>query len=305
MNPILIVAFARHENVIKIARYSQQQNRRIYIFVDGPNDLHAEAQQKTRSVAEDLAQSPDITIHCNPKNLGVAEAVPAAIDWCFQYEDSAIILEDDCIPLPGAYDYFDWGINELGGNTQIVSGVAPESFAGVENNRQSSTLSIYPLIWGWGCTKLGWSLLRRTKRDGYSFSRCIKSIYSRPSRAKSVAFFLAAAIRVSRGNLKAWDSEIALEMLVSGYKAIIPNRSVITNTGNDEFASHQMGEQFFGAFVENDSNPSPPSFQLSKNIKLEVLTNHVIEKYIFGMKFRQILSPFKALLENRKKQSFS
>ena len=250
--------------------------------------------------AAKFASNLNVKIFTSDKNLGVSLAVPTAIDWCMKSEDSIIVLEDDCIPSRFAFDFFDWGVSNISGNIVLVSGVAPESFQENVGTRQRSTLASYPLIWGWACTKESWEKIRKTKVNGHSPIKIFQSIVFNPAKFAATMFFLAATLRVQKGNLNAWDSEVALEMLTSGYKAIIPNHSVIGNTGNDEFASHQMDSHSdLPSQVIEYSNQSPrKEIDISK--KSEKITDLLIEKNIYRLKSRHILSPIKALLENYK-----
>ena len=300
MTAVLIVAFARSKKLTHLVSLCLEQNRQIYVFIDGPNDLHQNDQEETVKAAAAFANNVNVKIFLNGSNLGVALAVPEAIDWCMKSEDSIIVLEDDCIPSPFAFDFFDWGVGRIFGNVVLVSGISPESFQDNIGTRKTATLASYPLIWGWACTKESWEKLRETKVNGHSPIRIFKSIVRNPAKFTAIMFFLAATLRVQKGNLKAWDSEVALEMLTSGYKAIIPNHSVIGNTGNDEFASHQMNSHSELPSQVVEYSKQSPSKEIDMSKKSEKITDLLIEKYIYKLKSRHLFSPIKARLENYK-----
>ena len=271
--------------------------RRVYVFIDGERTPYSKEQNETVRVAQAFASTAGIELYVSAKNLGVGNSIPMALDWAFQFEENLIVLEDDCVPSQSAFEYFDWGIDQLNEDILIVSGLAPESFHPGALNRRHSSLASFPLIWGWACKRDGWLKLRKTKFEGYSYLRVLRAILRIPKNLLPLLFFLAAAIRVKKGLLEAWDSEVVLEMLCSNFMAIIPNQSVIRNTGNDSLASHHMlGIQGESQLVVDYSELVPDKLLVEKH-KVDDDLNQLIIKAIYKMELKQLLSPIKALLE--------
>lgn len=273
------------------------QGRKVYVFIDGAREPLIEEQRETVISARKYEAKKQIKLFVCSENLGVGNSVPAALDWCFRYEKELIILEDDCFPSKSAFQYFDWGLSQLTNEILVISGLSPESFLSNAKPRHESSLSSYPLIWGWACNRDGWQKLRKTRNEGYSYFRIVKAIVKDPRKVLSVLFFLAAAIRVKKGLLKAWDSEIALEMLCSGYMAVIPNYSVIKNTGNDSAASHQMAMNGQNSQVVVNYSECTPNLKLTNAERIDFNTNKLISRHIYKMKKKHALAPIKALLE--------
>ena len=123
-----------------------------------------------------------------------------------------------------------------------------------------------------------------------------KAIIKNHTRIKSLCFFYAAVIRVNRGKLKAWDSPVALEMLLGDYRAIISNKSLIENSGQDQSASHFSNPNSTLSEVVSSSQIGPASSELDRTLENTQEINREIEKVIYSLKIRHIFSPLKALI---------
>lgn len=55
-------------------------------------------QQRIRRAIEPLVLSGKLFFKILPSNLGLKKAVESGIDWVFEEEATAIILEDDLLP---------------------------------------------------------------------------------------------------------------------------------------------------------------------------------------------------------------
>ena len=102
-------------------------------------------------------------------------------------------------------------------------------------------------------------------------------------------------IRVKRRSVKAWDSHVALSMLINGKKALIPNVTMVTNTGNDLVASNTIKVGSNSEIFRTSSNLKPSSTVSFSKSDTE-LTDLKIETSIYFMKKRHFFSPIKAKL---------
>jgi hypothetical protein len=288
--PVLIICFRRPRNLDLIVRACNDKSRDIYIFVDKCQD-YDELNIEVSRMANQLSKSAQrIKVKVGEKNLGVRFAVPAAINWALESCENLIVLEDDCLPNQYALDYFDESIKMINHETVLASGSTlpnfPEKLSGYNYE------SAYPLIWGWALTKNSWAKIRPDQ--DIAFKEIFQSILKYPNKAISILYFYAAVIRVDRGLLNAWDSPVALRMLIKNYKSIIPDSSVISNVGQDDVASHFESISTKPEFtVTNYGNRAPSMTKnLSKNLSREL--DKEIQNQIYKMKFRHILSPIKS-----------
>ena len=296
MIPLLIVGFARVENIAQMINEYVSTGRRIYLFIDKADTLFESENQRLITFAKLLENEKGIKIKVAKRNLGVGRAVPTAIDWVFETENEVVILEDDCFLLDSHLSYFDSTVSLLSGDKVMICGTTP-CLGGASLNLDEITPIRYPLIWGWATNLDSWNKLRKVY--GWpifgAFREIPLSLHFR--ELLSTAFFFSALIRVRRERNQSWDSEIAFIMLAKRYKAFVPNLSIVWNRGTDEYAHHTIIENKagYGAIPE-------PDIEISETIKTNYGRKRVrqieklIEDDIYHLKIRNIFSPIKAIL---------
>ena len=237
----------------------------------------------------------DINIHWAKSKLGVGLGVPSALNWVFDFEHEVIVLEDDCLPTKDSYIFFDNQSNRIKNEIVMACGTSPWHDHD-DCSRHLLSLASYPLIWGWSTNSNSWAKLGELIESKTPHMRVFKAIIKNPTRIKSLCFFYAAVIRVNRGKLKAWDSPVALEMLLGDYRAIISNKTLIENSGQDQSASHFSNPNSTLSEVVSSSQIGPASSELDRTLENTQEINREIEKVIYSLKIRHIFSPLKALI---------
>ena len=296
MIPLLIIGFARLQNIAEMIEEYRSTDREIYLFVDKAENEFRSENDELIEFAISLVKKSWIKLKISERNLGVGRAVPSAIDWVFESETSVIVLEDDCYLAAPHLKYFDRTISFLSEERVMVCGTTPDTRK--SDLKLDTIIPVkYPLIWGWATNINSWQRLRRIY--DLSTRSALKEILLNGGSRQilSIAFFLSALIRVRRGRNFSWDSEIAFIMLARNYKSLVPNLSIVWNRGADKFAHHTIN----GNEVRYGSHPNP-EIQISERINLNSeiheikIVEELIESEIYHLKFRNVLSPIKAIL---------
>ena len=294
--PVLIVAFARKEKVQKTVDFLLSQNRNILIFVDNSCDSQNSLNLKMINYAQSLSENDTVTVKIANYPLGVGKAVPEAVSWALTSHAEVIILEDDCFLVPGALEYFDQMIGQLDSQIRLVSGLSPNDFAGELVRGANCTLAHYPLIWGWATNRDSWDALWSMRNKPIDPIKVFFSIAQRELRLSALSFFKAAMTRIKSGKLKAWDAEMTFFFLLRGFKAIIPNTSLIINTGFDSVASNTTHSLDMHSEIVNQPSECEIMLGLDRTREATSITDRLIEKRIYSMKKRHLFSFLKALL---------
>ena len=86
-------------------------------------------------------------------------------------------------------------------------------------------------------------------------------------------------------------------MLAKKYKSLVPNLSIVWNRGADEYAHHTVNENQ----VKYGQHPNP-GIKISERVSLSSEFSEIkhveelIEREIYHLKLRNVLSPIKAIL---------
>lgn len=285
--PVLIVAYCRAYNLKNLLDGLLNTDRRVYVVIDRAPERFKKENQDVIDCARNYEDKLDLTIHINKTQAGVKMGVPTAIDFVLGIEEDCIILEDDCTLTSQALEYFDEMSLHLGKNISLISGDSPWSI----DEMSVSTVSCYPLIWGWATNRAQWKKLKIYVNSEVPWLKVVLAAIKYPKRATPLAYFLSAQIKIKRGKLQAWDCSVALGMLVQNLKCVVPNSNLVVNIGNDEFAHHTLDHN--SLHKTQNSNFATKEISFSKLLEKE--TNKAIASRVYSMRRRQIFSPIKAL----------
>ena len=297
MLPILIVCYLRPEKLKLLLESFIDSNRKILVFIDRAAEPHKDLNQEVFDVAQKFQSRLNIEINWAGLHQGVAHGVPTALDWAFSYVDELIILEDDCFPNSYSLEFFENQVLKIGKNSIVMaSASSPWTDSRNLKGQIPLTLSSYPLIWGWSTNRSSWLRIKILINTKTPHSRVLNYILANPSKIREICFFYAAIIRVNRKKLHAWDSAVALEMLLNGYKAIISNVNLIQNSGQDNIASHYSNPDLLLNQIVSTTEEVLASeyLDISKFWCDKVDTE--IEHNVYNLKNKHILSPIKAFI---------
>jgi hypothetical protein len=301
----LIVAFARPDNLqLQISQLIKQKEQ-IFVFIDraGENSDHLKLNQATVKTALENQQTyPSyIAVKFSEVSHGVRNGVPAALEWFTAeaaHKFKLLVVREDDILIENMDEYFAYlklCKEELNEKIQIASLLSPFDFTEEKMERKQCTLSKYPLTWGWITRTEYLVSLFRPRSNQITiriFLHAIKSFLDSPI---GISYFLSAHIRRNRPNNSAWDGDFCFRFLQNRLFCIIPNKSLITNVGNDQVRNHDfaMGNQDMNLLNTPSSMPLQPELDSSAKSRYE--TEKIIERNVYQFKSRHLLSPIKAM----------
>ena len=239
--PVALVIFRRPSHTQRVLEVlAQARPKRIYVISDGPslgNKDEAIAVQECRELIDLIQWDCKVLKNYSEENMGSRSRVVSGLDWVFESEDRAIILEDDCVPELSFFKFCD----ELLTKFEYEPRVAGIGGSNVLEQKTQSLLSDYffsryPAIWGWATWKRTWSRYSQNLpktvveevRNHRQFS---------PSRS-NLAYWRSKFGDVSKGLVDAWDYQLAYLSMKSEMLWVIPRNNLISNIGFGEGATH-------------------------------------------------------------------
>jgi hypothetical protein len=291
--PVLIIFYARTTNVITLIEQLQRLGiLKIYIAFDGPRTLIVKERQE--ELLRFLDNQPDalqksISIWRRVENLGVGVSVITALDWFFSKVQYGAVLEDDLIVEDTFFPYLHHFLEVFEGNKDValISGNRAQSLG---NNSHSLSLVNYPQTWGWGTWRDRWHLMRLV---AFSSSNLQKRI-----NLNSVEnFWHYGTKRVLKGLVDTWDIPIANYMLQHDKVAVLPPVNLVSNIGNDSYATHTFVN------MGHLSQPTKELLQIPNADFPSMLTtigrnNSLLEKYVFKVRRIHALLPIYSIFDS-------
>jgi hypothetical protein len=296
MLPILIIAYLRPEALRASLERFESKDQKFYVFIDYADEKNRSINQEVIECALEFSLNARVNLRVSDCNLGVANAVPTAINWIAESESEFIVLEDDCQLNPEGLRYLNQYAYLLRDKVSLLSATSPWDFEPGENIAHPLSLSSYPLISGWATSASNWKEISTFIGKKPPYGAAFKKILKCPRRIKPITFFLASQIRVYQGRVCAWDSSVALWMSLNSGKSLVPNLTMVTNIGRDQVAAHTLPAPGENTIFRQETQGNP-SLTLDLSEQMFRSTDKQIENVLYKMKARHVLSPIKAILE--------
>ena len=123
---VLVIGYQRLENIAKILEIVKKNKiKRIYISIDGPRSLDLASVSMNHSIRELIGTfkknfDGQIIDHYREINRGCAASVISSCNWIFSKEKYAIVLEDDCIPSDGFFEFINTNFQNFDEDSNLV-----------------------------------------------------------------------------------------------------------------------------------------------------------------------------------------
>ncbi len=160
-SPVVLIIFNRPEHTARVFEVIRQaQPPQLFVIADGPRPDRPGEREKcaaTRAIIDRVDWDCDVRRDFSDTNLSCGVRVATGISGVFEQVESAIILEDDCIPDPTFFTFCDAMLDRYRDDERImhVSGnnFWSDAYADFED---SYLFSRYPLSWGWATWRRAW-----------------------------------------------------------------------------------------------------------------------------------------------------
>jgi len=156
--PVLFVIYRRPEATRRVFdAIAAARPRHLFIAADGPaTPADRDGCEATRSVVQRVDWECDVVRDLSDHNLGLNRRMISAIDWVFEEFESAIVLEDDCLPHPQFFGFCSAMLDRYRDDSRVVH-VSGECYRRRREGESSYFFSKYPLAWGWATWRRAWS----------------------------------------------------------------------------------------------------------------------------------------------------
>lgn len=222
--------------------------KKLLLIADGPRPDHAgeaERCQEARRIVERIDWPCDLQQNYSSTNLGCRRRVSSGLDWIFERENEAIVLEDDCVPDPTFFPYCSTLLERYRDEDRVVhiSGTRPgvRSLDTTPGVGASYWFSKYPQIWGWATWRRAWQNYDVTMRDWPPFAESREFRKFCPDKVER-QYWRNVFEKVYQGTLDTWDVQWLLACWRSGGLSATPFHNLIRNEGFRPDATHTKSD---------------------------------------------------------------
>ncbi len=241
--PVALVMFNRPDCVRKsFTAIREAKPRELFIIADGPrqgfpDDIRLCAE--CRDIVDNIDWECKVHRNYSDVNLGCGQRPSTGFSWVFDQVDTAILLEDDCIPS-SSFFRFCQELLEKYYDDEHVDSVAGCNFGITSANGADYYFSHAFNSWGWASWRRVW------KRYDYEIKKwpkikktsALRDAYMVPAFVKhwEEAFDRVYAKQI----ISAWDYQADFMSLAHGGVHIYPQKNLISYIGFDESATHTL-----------------------------------------------------------------
>jgi len=239
--PVVFLIFNRPETTqIVFEAIRQAKPQTLLVVADGPrcdrvNDV--EKCEATRSIIEGVDWECNVLKNYSDINLGCKLRVSSGLDWVFDNVESAIILEDDCLPDPTFFRFCSELLSRYADDQRIMV-ISGNNFQfGRRRTEDSYYFSAFNHCWGWATWRRAWQhydidmkLWSVVKNDGW-LKDILHSKYA-------ISYWEYIFQSVFDDLINSWAYRWLFACWMQGGLTILPNINLVSNIGFNNEATH-------------------------------------------------------------------
>lgn len=215
--------------------------RRLYLIADGPRPDRAGEDslcRYTRMSAEgEIDWRCEVSRCYSDRNMGCKLRIVSGLDYVFEREELAIILEDDTHPAPDFFPFVTSALEYFRSDNRVFSITGTNIMQFATRHRRKALLSKYTHIWGWATWRRSW-----LKYD--ADVDCLDDIDFRQKMAgvlgsrRHFEFWESLLRSVRDGHVDTWDYQLQAAAWNSGGFCLTPPVNLVSNVGFRADATH-------------------------------------------------------------------
>ncbi len=286
---IALLAYNRPKHLKKVIdAIVKEKIKSINIYIDGPADKKVQNnQEKILKVLKNYKSKILINLIRQTKNNGLAFSVTNAVTSELKYNDAVILLEDDCVPLNGFFDYMIGGLKKYRFNKNVRSVC---SYNNLDIKSESAFFLKRFNPWGWATWKDRW------KKHNFEIKNTILqiknngSIDSLPLDLKSYC----ENSEIINGKQDIWSLSWTLTHYLDNSLILYPSHSYIDNIGFDGTGVHCSTTSIFktNKKIKKCILPKKVKFNLQNETKYNSFLLENSSKTFFKKKKLDIIEPY-------------
>ncbi|MDB9447419.1 FkbM family methyltransferase [Anabaena sp. CS-542/02] len=238
--PVALLIFNRPETTGKVfAAIREAKPPKLLVVADGPRrDKPGEGEkcEEARAIINQVDWECEVLTNYSEVNLGCRERVSSGLDWVFEQVETAIILEDDCLPHPTFFRYCEELLEKYHDDERIMV-ISGNNFQGDRCREDSYYFSRYGHCWGWASWRRAW----RKYDHGMALWPGLRDsgwLFEVLENDQAAGWWSKAFQSVYDGVLNTWDVIWQYSLWLNGGLSILPHVNLVTNIGFGESATH-------------------------------------------------------------------
>jgi hypothetical protein len=236
--PLVFIIYKRPEQTLQVFRVIREvKPTKLYVIADGPKN-HDDTQKcyQTRKIIDAVDWECDVKKNFSETNMGLHNRVVSGLDWVFKQEETAIILEDDCLP-DTSFFYYSEDLLERYKNDTRIGIISGDLFIKGQEYENSYYFSNFPHIWGWATWKRTWENYDSSMKEWPRF-RNLRWLTEKTGSEYYARIWLNIFNSVHQQKIDTWAYQVVFMLWTQSQFSIAPNRNLVSNIGFGADSTH-------------------------------------------------------------------
>lgn len=255
--PVALFIFNRpHKTAEVVDQITAVEPSTLLIVADGPRENHPEDPSRcehARSVVEEAVEwDCDLRWNVADENLGLKRRFVTGLEWIFEQEQEAIILEDDCVPSESFFRFCSEMLDEYRHDERIMDIAGSNHLGEWKSDRQDYHFSLYGGIWGWATWRRAWEWYDPEMElwEDSEVRQRVRDVIAVDDQADYIEYIFD---KVYEGEIETWDYQWGFARYINSALSIVPSRNLVSNIGFDDDATNTDAEDSdLSAIPRND-----------------------------------------------------
>ena len=230
--PVALLIFNRPDFAELVFRaIAQVRPKRLFVFADGPRTPEEAALcAETRAVI-DVDWPCDLTMDVSEVNLGCRDRSASAFDRVFAETETAILLDDDCVPDPTFFRFCEEMLDRYRDDERVMSITGANYLGRWRSGWRSPSyhFSNFGSPWGWASWRRAWERFDVTMQawEHPTTKPWLQNVLGNDEMYQ----FQAMRFEAVYGNRHSWDVAWLFTKLMDAGLTIVPAVNLIRNIG--------------------------------------------------------------------------
>jgi hypothetical protein len=242
--PVALVIFNRpHQTRLVMETIRSIRPAKLLIVADGPrpdNPRETLLCEEAQAIALNVDWECEVLTNFSFENLGCKARLISGLDWVFSHVDSAIILEDDCLPDDSFFPFCGEMLERFRDNPTVGMVSGNNYLFGLHSINESYYASHYPHIWGWATWRRAWHLYDGQMSAWRAMDQDEQKSWHKDRRHSrgEATHWNRAFNAVAASQIDTWDFQWVFTMFQNHMLSIVPRENLVSNTGIGPEATH-------------------------------------------------------------------
>ncbi|MGB3404698.1 MAG: CmcI family methyltransferase [Microcoleaceae cyanobacterium] len=288
--PVVLIIFNRPQTTQKVFEVIRQvQPPKLFVIADGARQNSPEDAEKcaaTREIIDRVDWDCEVFKNYSDTNLGCRQRVSSGLNWVFKQVETAIILEDDCLPHRSFFRFCEELLNRYI-QTENIFVISGNNFQlGQTRTQNSYYFSRYNHLWGWATWRRAWQYYDDTMQQWLEAKQnnLLSQIVSTPEAIQ----YWSNRFQANYNGFNSWGYAWTFACWLNQGLTILPEVNLVSNIGFGRDATHTTTVDFVANLPINEIQfplQHPP--EIAVQIEADLYT----EKTLFSGRAISSVSP--------------